>query len=368
MIPPPTPLRTRLVWKETSVIVDDSFKEEILCLFLTLNYSGERADRTFYSSTLVFVIQGTGLVLWSEFSRYGLSVIMILSLPRQVLLTDCCAFVVLVSVLFFVCFLSRKFFCRSRLDKYNVLWLWFSSLIFPFAISSVQPTFSHEDRSLVNLLCPKIQIIIFFCYKTKRKLTEYFSSVRRVMRKTVLCKYTRSSLEALHSMQSFNTFKNISRKGFMPLKTAHVCIFSPTCFLSFAGCLMPVCMQFHFSFSLFYYLKSFHYVRWLFYYVFYSFLRLLSLSLSLSLRSNACIVFTLFLCGSEKESSGRRREGGGGGSLLYGSRFSRQMREERERTLLLLLLLCHCPLAIVTVNERERERGGEPQRNREIDR
>ena len=53
----------------------------------------------------------------------------------------------------------------------------------------------------------KFKLSYFFCYKTKRKLTEYFSSVRRVMRKTVLCKYTRSSLESLHSMQSFNTFK-----------------------------------------------------------------------------------------------------------------------------------------------------------------
>ena len=104
--PPPPPFWTRLVWKGTSVIVDDPLKEEILCLFLTLNYNGEKGDRTFYSSTLVFVIQGTGLVLWSEFSRYGLSVIMVLSLSRQVLLTDYCAFVVLVSVLFFVCFLA----------------------------------------------------------------------------------------------------------------------------------------------------------------------------------------------------------------------------------------------------------------------
>ena len=73
----------------------------------------------------MFVIQGTGLVLWSEFGRYGLSVIMVLSLSRQVLVTDYCAFVVLiaVSVLFFVCFLSCKFFCRSHLDKYNVLWM-----------------------------------------------------------------------------------------------------------------------------------------------------------------------------------------------------------------------------------------------------
>ena len=168
--PPPPPLPNTVSLKRNISNCWRSLKEEILCLFLTLNYSGERGDRTFYSSTLVFVIQGTGLVLWSEFSRYGLSVIMILSLPRQVLLTDYCAFVVLISVLFFVCFLSCKFFCRSHLDKNNVLKLWFSSLIFPFAITSVQPTFSHEDRSLVNLLCPKIQIIILFCYKTKRKL------------------------------------------------------------------------------------------------------------------------------------------------------------------------------------------------------
>ena len=72
----------------------------------------------------MFVIQGTGLVLWSEFSRYGLSVIMILSLPRQVLLTDYCAFVVLISVFFSLCAFSPvNFFCRSHLDKNNVLWL-----------------------------------------------------------------------------------------------------------------------------------------------------------------------------------------------------------------------------------------------------
>ena len=172
--PPPHPPPNTVSLKRNIGNCWRFLKEEILCLFLTLNYSGERADGTFYSSTLVFVIQGSGLVLWSEFSRYGLSVIMILSLPRQVLLTDCCAFVVLVSVLFFVCFLSCKFFCRSRLDKYNVLWLWFSSLIFPFAISSVQPTFSHEDRSLVNLLCPKIQIIIFFLLQNQTQAHRIF--------------------------------------------------------------------------------------------------------------------------------------------------------------------------------------------------
>ena len=98
-----------------------------------------------------------------------------------------------------------------------------------FSQPSVMKT---EVLSISSTLKFKLSFF-FFCYKTKRKLTEYFSSVRRMMRKTVLCKYTRSSLESLHSMQSFNTFKNVSHKGFMPLKTAHVCNFFSNLFLIF---------------------------------------------------------------------------------------------------------------------------------------